>query len=209
MDGLVPGSLLVVAAVVFLKFLARNRTRAAPAEQLHYRRRPALFTPAERSFTGVLDQVLDARYRVYGKVRVADLIEPLPGKDRRIWQKAFNCISAKHFDFVICNSSDLVPVVVIELDDSSHQKVKRQQRDEMLQQICGQVQLPLIHVPAQKGYKLAEVEEYLQPLRDLALEDGAESFGQVAPAKSVGLEWLGCRDMSFFVIPAKSDLHFI
>jgi hypothetical protein len=102
-----------VAAVVLLKSLARNGRKAAPDPQLHYRRRPALFTPAERSFAGVLDQVLDARYRVYGKVRVADLIEPLPGKDRRIWQKAFNRISAKHFDFVICNSSDLVPVVVI------------------------------------------------------------------------------------------------
>jgi hypothetical protein len=144
MDSLVIVALLFVAALFFLIFLVRNRTSTAPAEQLHYRRRPALFTPAERSFAGVLDQVLDTRYRVYGKVRVADLIEPLPTKDRRIWQKAFNRISAKHFDFVICNSSDLVPVVVIELDDSSHQKAKRQQRDEMLQQICGQVQLPLI-----------------------------------------------------------------
>ncbi|ANG64197.1 hypothetical protein A8C75_18095 [Marinobacterium aestuarii] len=185
MEGFVLVGLLVLAVVFFLKFLARNRTSAAPADQLRYRRRPALFTPAERSFAGVLDQVLDARYRVYGKVRVADLIEPLPGKDRRIWQKAFNRISAKHFDFVICNSSDLVPVVVIELDDSSHQKAKRQQRDEMLQQICQQVQLPLIRVPAQKGYKLVEVEDYLKPLRDLESTADSETTGQAIPLRAV------------------------
>jgi hypothetical protein len=186
MEGFALVMLLVaVAAVIFLKFLARNRTGAAPAEQLHYRRRPALFTPAERSFAGVLDQVLDARYRVFGKVRVADLIEPLPTKDRRIWQKAFNRISAKHFDFVICNSNDLVPVVVIELDDSSHQKAKRQQRDEMLQQICGQVQLPLIRVPAQKGYKLAEVEEYLKPLRELGSTTDSDIEGPSAGLRAV------------------------
>jgi hypothetical protein len=185
MDSLVIVALLFVAALFFLIFLVRNRTSTAPAEQLHYRRRPALFTPAERSFAGVLDQVLDTRYRVYGKVRVADLIEPLPTKDRRIWQKAFNRISAKHFDFVICNSSDLVPVVVIELDDSSHQKAKRQQRDEMLQQICGQVQLPLIRVPAQKGYKLAEVEAYLKPLRDFESTVDSETTGQGAPLRAL------------------------
>ncbi|WP_020683166.1 DUF2726 domain-containing protein [Marinobacterium rhizophilum] len=184
MDGLVIGVLLFVAALVLLKFLARNRARTAPAEQLQYRRRPALFTAAERSFAGVLDQVLDGRYRIYGKVRVADLIEPLPGKDRRIWQKSFNRISAKHFDFVICNSSDLVPLVVIELDDSSHQKAKRQQRDEMLQQICEQVQLPLIRVPARKAYKLADVEAYLKPLRDLAALDGPEADGVITSMRA-------------------------
>lgn len=185
MKGLVLVVLLVLAAVFFLKFLARNRTRAAPAEQFHYRRRLALFTAAERSFAGVLDQVLDGRYRVYGKVRVADLIEPLPSKDRRIWKKSFNRISAKHFDFVICNSSDLVPVVVLELDDSSHQKAKRQQRDEMLQQICQQVKLPLIRVPAQKGYKLADVEEYLKPLRELEVVSEPEAAGKGAPLRAV------------------------
>jgi hypothetical protein len=94
-------------------------------------------------------------------------------------------ISAKHFDFVICNSSDLVHVVVIELDDSSHQKAKRQQRDEMLQQICGQVQLPLIRVPAQKGYKLAEVEEYLKPLRDLESTTDPDTAVQGAGLRAV------------------------
>lgn len=184
MESVVIFVLLFVAALVFLIFRARNRTHTAPAEQLQYRRRTALFTAAERSFAGVLEQVLDGRYRIYGKVRVADLIEPLPGKDRRIWQKSFNRISAKHFDFVICNSSDLAPVCAIELDDSSHQKSKRQQRDEMLQQICEQVQLPLIRVPARKAYKLAEIEACLKPLRDLAALDGPEADGVITSLRA-------------------------
>ncbi len=187
MDTLLIVALLVLVAVVVLIFLARTGSRTTVAQAPQYRRRPALFTPAERSFAGVLDQVLDARYRVYGKVRVADIIEPVPGKDRRLWQKAFNRINAKHFDFVICNSGDLVPVCVLELDDSSHQQRKRQQRDEMLQQICAQVQLPLIRVPAQKGYKLADVETYLKPLRDLAVSEdaGMEAAGKTAPLRAV------------------------
>ncbi len=187
MDGFVLVGLLVFLALLvffFLVKLARSGAKSA-ADTLLYRRIPVLFTPAERSFAGVLDQILDARYRVYGKVRVADLIEPLPNKDRRIWQKAFNRISAKHFDFVICNSSDLAPACVIELDDSSHQRKKRQQRDEMLKQICQQVQLPLIRVPAQKGYRLAEVEEYLKPLWELAVQDSAELAGLTAPLRAI------------------------
>lgn len=174
MDVLLPIAIVVIVALLVLKRLAGNAAPAA-SDSHAYRRKDSLFTPAERSFAGVLDQVLDDGYRVYGKVRVADLIEPVPNRDRRRWQQAFNRINAKHFDFVICNSNDLAPVAVIELDDKSHQKSKRQQRDEMLEGICEQVKLPLVRVPAQKGYKLAEVEEYLLPLRAAATASASES----------------------------------
>jgi hypothetical protein len=84
MDGLVIFLLLAVAALLFLQLFSPNGAREAPLAPSYYRRRTALFTPAEHSFAAALDQVLDARYRVFGKVRVADLIEPLPCKDRRI-----------------------------------------------------------------------------------------------------------------------------
>ncbi|GGO85719.1 hypothetical protein GCM10011348_34920 [Marinobacterium nitratireducens] len=158
--------LIAIAVIVVLLLLKKhlNGNDSDAASKPAYRRKPALFTPAERSFAGVLDMVLDDRYRLFGKVRVADLIEPQPSRDRRLWQIAFNRISAKHFDFVICDSCDLAPLCVIELDDSSHQKSKRQQRDELLERICSQVALPLVRVPARKGYKRAEVEALLKPL---------------------------------------------
>ncbi|MGH1463162.1 MAG: DUF2726 domain-containing protein, partial [Neptuniibacter sp.] len=122
--------------------------------ELGFRKKKTLFTEAERSFLGVLDQIIDpTQHRVFGKVRVADLIEPNPTKNRSEWQKAYNSISAKHFDYVICAAGTLQPACVIELDDKSHSQKKRQQRDELLESICREVELPLVRVPAQRTYK--------------------------------------------------------
>lgn len=185
MDGFVIVLLLVVAALLFLQLFVRHGARETPVAPSYYRRRQTLFTPAERSFAAVLDKVLDARYRVYGKVRVAELIEPLPCKDRRIWQKAFNRISASHFDFVICNSRDLAPVCVIELDDSGHQQGKNLQHDEVLRRICLQVKLPLIQVPAKMDYTRADVDVFFEALRDIARHAAAEPAAREAPARAV------------------------
>ncbi|KEA61748.1 putative queD like [Marinobacterium lacunae] len=102
--------LLVVAFFVFVLVVQKlyaNTPKHGEAEH-RYRQRKTLFTAAERSFLGVLDSIIDPQqHRVFGKVRVADLIEPEPNRNRSQWQKAFNRISAKHFDFVICKADDL------------------------------------------------------------------------------------------------------
>lgn len=155
----------VMLAVFVLITQRRAANTSGPGQSEHrYRRRNTLFSAAERSFLGVLDSLIDPQqHRLFGKVRVADLIEPEPNRNRSQWHKAFNRISAKHFDFVICNADDLTPLCAIELDDASHKQNKRQQRDELLERICGQVGLPLVRVSAQRGYQVGEIRELLGP----------------------------------------------
>ena len=93
-----------------------------------YQRHTTLFSPAERSFLGVLDQAVAGKYRVFGKVRIADVATVRGTPNRSSWQVAFNKISSKHFDFVLCNPDDLTFVCAIELDDKSHSQDKRQGR---------------------------------------------------------------------------------
>ncbi|MDO6562706.1 DUF2726 domain-containing protein [Amphritea sp. 1_MG-2023] len=121
---------------------------------LGYRKCGPLFTPAERSFYAVLLKAIDSdQHQVLGKVRVADVLEPQPSRNRSQWHKAFNAISAKHFDFVICKIDDLTPVAAIELDDNSHKQKNRKKRDELLMKICQQSAFPLLRIPAQYAYK--------------------------------------------------------
>ncbi|GGB86459.1 hypothetical protein GCM10011352_10450 [Marinobacterium zhoushanense] len=167
MEWIIP---LVVVLFVFV-LIAQKRNAGASNQDTgdyRYRQRKTLFTAAERSFLGVLDSIIDPQqHRIFGKVRVADLIEPERShnskRNRSQWQKAFNRISAKHFDFVICKADDLTPVCAIELDDASHKQSKRQQRDELLEKVCGQVGLALVRVPAQRGYQVPEVKILLSP----------------------------------------------
>ncbi|MGB0204495.1 MAG: DUF2726 domain-containing protein [Neptuniibacter sp.] len=169
MEGIL-SSLWPLFVVVIVLGLAvavlKPRATISSVAELGYRKKKTLFTEAERSFLGVLDQCIDpAQYRVFGKVRVADIVEPNLTRNRSEWQKAFNAISAKHFDYVICSTDTLQPLCVIELDDKSHSQKKRQKRDQLLESICFGVELPLIRVPAKRSYKLDEVKKMLSQAR--------------------------------------------
>lgn len=133
------------------------------SSEFTYQLRGPLFTPAERSFLGVLNSVLKDDVHIFGKVRVADILKPTKGLSRSDWQKAFNKISSKHFDFVLCNKDDLSVLCVVELNDKSHTAKKRKERDAFLENACEAASLPLVQIPAQAGYSLDEVKRQLAP----------------------------------------------
>ncbi len=156
MEGILSSLWPLLAVVIVLGLVVailKPKASISSVAELGYRKKKTLFTEAERSFLGVLDQCVDpTQYRVFGKVRVADIVEPNPTKNRSEWQKAFNAISAKHFDYVICSTDTLQPVCVIELDDKSHSQKKRQKRDQLLDGICEEAGLSLLRFPAQRTY---------------------------------------------------------
>jgi len=115
---------VIVAAILVLKAklpAKANTGDSATVDEFPYQRAGPLFTPAERSFLGVLDQAVAGRARVFGKVRVGDVLGPRKGLQRGASSTARNKIDRKHFDFVLCDPSDLSVICVIELDDKSHQ----------------------------------------------------------------------------------------
>lgn len=113
-----------------------------------------MLTAAERSFyevlIGILEQRTPGRYVVLAKVRLADLIKVAPRTERR--QSFQNSINAKHVDFVLCDRQTLAPVLVVELDDSSHGRSDRQERDAFVNGALAAARLPIVHVANQHAY---------------------------------------------------------
>ncbi|GAA4861304.1 DUF2726 domain-containing protein [Luteimonas vadosa] len=148
--------LLVVAAFVVLGALKGKSGRVGSIDFPYQRGKP-LFSAAERSFLGVLDQAVGPDHRVFGKVRVADVAAVKPGLSNSARQGALNRIAAKHFDFVICRSGDLSVICAVELNDKSHGSRKAQSRDELLANVCRVIDLPLLTVPAKAAYSPQDV----------------------------------------------------
>ena len=149
----------MIVAAVLLAALKGKRSGGAGAIGFPYQPAKTFFSAAERSYLGVLDQALGADYRVFGKVRVADVALVKPGMTKSARQGALNRVAAKHFDFVVCNSSDLVVLCAIELNDKSHASQRAQARDDLLVNVCKAIGLPLIQVPAKQGYTPQEVRD--------------------------------------------------
>ena len=102
---------------------------------------------------------------VFIKIRVADILKPTKGQNRSYWQRAFNRISSKHFDFVLCLKEDLSVVCVVELNDRSHNKPKRRKRDEFLRDACKSAGLPLVEVKTKRTYSVSELRDLLNEFK--------------------------------------------
>ena len=148
-----------LALVLVVVFAISSRRKKEPKSVRLFRQQDSLFTPAERSFLGVLDQASAGRYRVFGKVRIADVVLPVKGLDKSTWTSVFNRIKAKHFDFVLCEPQTLAIKAVIELNDKSHTSGRRIERDELVGRACADAGLALRMVKAQRNYSLEAVKQ--------------------------------------------------
>jgi hypothetical protein len=127
-------------------------------EALPYHIRDDFLSAAEYSFYWVLQTVVGTKYTILAKVRLGDIFfVSYP----RMNIAYINRINQKHVDFLLCAPDTMRPAVGIELDDASHKKAKRQQRDEFVDQVFGSAGLPLLHVPVQREYNAREIADQI------------------------------------------------
>jgi len=167
-------SWMLIAVVLFIALAVlaalKNKQGRAGTIGFPYQAAKALFSPAERSFLGVFDQAVGPEYRVFGKVRVADVATVKTGLSNSARQSALNRVSAKHFDFVVCRANDLAVLCVVELNDKSHSSQRAQARDDFLAHVCQTIKLPLLTVLAKQSYSPQELRaQFLAAIgRDLS-----------------------------------------
>ncbi len=150
--------ILIVSVLFVIGLVTKKSERKEPYV---YSVNSELLSPAERSFFGTLNQVVDESTLVFAKVRVADILRPQKGMSRSNWQRAFNRISSKHFDFVLCSSNTVSVLCVIELNDKSHSSNRRKSRDKFLREACASASLLLIEIPVKRSYVIEEVRREL------------------------------------------------
>lgn len=121
-------------------------------KQYEYKRK-YLLTQKELYFYKELKKVADKlNLSVLAKIRMADLVEPKSqGKD---YYGEFGKIKAKHVDFALCDPNTLYVLLLIELDDSTHDTVKGKTRDTFVEEVYSATGYGLYR--ARNTYKLEE-----------------------------------------------------
>lgn len=150
----------VVLLVIVTLALARRKTGRV---DYPYVAAPGLFTPAEQKFLRALEQALPD-YRVFAKVRVADLITVRKGLTKSARASAFNRVAMKHVDFVLCRTDDLTVICAVELDDKTHERRDRRARDAFLERAFAAAQLPLVRVQVRSSYDAAQLRSLFATL---------------------------------------------
>jgi hypothetical protein len=125
-----------------LRLPAVSPTANNPLDRLQ--RSDNLLTPAELAFFAALEPHIHSSHRISAKVRLADLFNAAQGPGQ---QTAFNKIVGKHIDFVITDAATSRILCGIELDDSSHSRPERIERDRFVNDLFARHSRPLLRIP--------------------------------------------------------------
>jgi hypothetical protein len=124
----------------------------------------SLLTPAEKGFFLALRMAASKRYVVFPKVRLLDLCRDLDG-----WNDtaAFNHVSQKHVDFILCDPQTFRPVLAVELDDRSHLRARTRARDSDKDEVLRTMGLGVFRQWVRRSYDPAAIargiEDALEP----------------------------------------------
>lgn len=127
-----------------------------------YHLRDNFLSPAELSFFRVLREVVGEQATLCTKVGLNDLFW-VKHSDPSRFRIYTNKIDRKHVDFVLCDPATMQPRVALELDDQSHRRQDRQERDAFVNQVFEAAGLPLLHIPAKRGYQTVDIATALTP----------------------------------------------
>ncbi len=159
---------------------------ATPAADHVYRLRDDFVSRAEASFFHTLRSVVGDQVLIFPKVNLADLVYAPRQQDQRT---AWNRINRKHIDFVLFDPATLRPVVAIELDDHSHQRQDRVQRDAFLDDVLRRAGLQLLRFPAGQSYSRqalkTELSRAIPSLATLTEADAVTSPEPIHPPSNV------------------------
>lgn len=130
--------------------------RAKPQAIFPFKAKPYFFSNAEASFYHLLRQMVGESALVFPHVALRDLVT-ITGINKSDYYKYYNQIDRKQIDFLLVDAKNLKPMLVIELDDSSHQRPDRIERDQFVEKVLSVTKIPLARVPVKQAYDPKEL----------------------------------------------------
>jgi very-short-patch-repair endonuclease len=151
---------IIVVIAVFAGLLRDKFDTKDEKPKFEYKRRNWFLTKAEHEFYKALVQAVGQDYIIFAQVHLPTLLdEKVVGQN---WKAAFRHVSQKSVDFVLCDKSYISPKLAIELDDKSHDRPDRQDRDIEVERILKGAGMPLLRIQNHGKFNPQELAEKIQ-----------------------------------------------
>lgn len=152
------GIIIVIAITI-----AISRGCLADVEEkakYRYNRKNFFLTRAEHECYDALVEAVGAEYRIFAQVHLPTLVDhTVRGQD---WRAALAHINRKSVDFVLCDKAYLSPKLAIELDDKSHERPDRQERDREVERILREAGVPLLRIENHGNFNPSELSQRIK-----------------------------------------------
>ena len=157
--------IFLVAAIIISRFLGRyvkNNRETGKVDFSRYQKNNFLYTnTTEFEFYKTLIQVVGNHFAVQSQVGMGSLFI-VKTNNQSTYRSLRNKIESKRIDFLLCDPQTMAPVLAIELDGSSHQRVDRVERDIFVNQLFATTRFPLLRYPARNKYDPADMAQRIK-----------------------------------------------
>ncbi len=139
--------IIVIVVVGFLSTLRKRDFNIKKEEYFPYKAKWTFMTPAELSFYKQLEVAVGDKYYIIPQVQLSKILWSL--KEYRYQNK----IDKKTIDFVLFSKPDFKFVKAIELNDFTHDRRDRKERDEFVGKVMKAAGLELQIVDDRESFK--------------------------------------------------------
>ncbi len=150
--------LLVLLAVIAALVLNRMMHHGNP---FPFSRKTQLFTQIERSFLALLEKAVGDQYKIINRVKLADIIDIKQGADVKTKRAAMLKLNAKYLDYVLCNSSDMSIVAVIDLVNNANKDGHKAIPDWFVSGALEASGVPYLRMKIKAGYAVSDIQQAL------------------------------------------------
>lgn len=156
--------IVMIAIGIILQLIINNKKNTQKTPVYDYKNAykcvESLLTKAELNFYDTLEPICsELNIAVFTKVRMGDLVTVKSKENNRAY---WNKIQSKHIDFVLCNIKTLQPIICLELDDKSHNRPDRIERDKFINEVLTSVGYKVIHIPCSYKYDNMNIKSKIQ-----------------------------------------------
>ena len=165
-------TLLILAGIVIVAVVALAVLRAVfeggageEKRKYQYKRKNFFLTRAEHECFDALMSAVGNDYLIFAQVHLPTLIDnKVVGQN---WRAAFRHINGKSVDFVLCDKAYIAPKLAIELDDKSHERPDRQERDIEVERILREAGVPLLRLENKGRFNPSELAQKIKDVLSL------------------------------------------
>lgn len=141
--------LYAIIGIVLIAALFRARSVVSSGginrKEYDFARRDYIMTQAEAKLFRRLETIAGDRYYVFPQVHLSSLLDHRV-RNGQSWRGALSKIQRKSVDFVLVDKTSLRTMYAVELDDRTHDRPDRQERDDMVARCLLDVDIPLVRL---------------------------------------------------------------
>lgn len=154
--------ILIVVAIVAIKL---NEDQIA----FPFMRRQQLFSPVERQFLDLIERAVGNEFRVVCRVKLSDVLALRNNTNKKVAKSAMLRASGKQIDFVLCNKTDMTPVLAIDVVNTQTKEGALKAKDFFVSGSLDTAGIPHAKIKAKNGYRIEEIKDCIEsklvPLR--------------------------------------------